>query len=49
VIYANDKARGVDVLEWNDPVSRHAVRFGHDNPQTQEGVLFPEARRGHAK
>lgn len=41
-VYANDIIRGVDVLFWRDPARRQARRLGHDNPQTQEDVLFGE-------
>lgn len=44
-VYANDLARGVDVLRWRDPASRRAVWLDHDNPQTQERILF-RGRRG---
>jgi hypothetical protein len=30
----------VDVLYWRDPASRQARRLSHDNPETQERVLF---------
>ena len=44
IVYANDQARGVDVLEWRDPLARRAVRLDHDNPQTQDRLLFPQPR-----
>jgi hypothetical protein len=39
-IYANDRARGVDVFLLSDPARAGAKRFPFMNPQTQERVLF---------
>jgi hypothetical protein len=38
-IYANDRARGVDVLRLRDPASAGAFRFPYFNPQTQEAII----------
>jgi len=38
-IYANDRARGVDVLLLSDRIRAGAKRFPYMNPQTQESLL----------
>ncbi len=40
-VFTNDIHRGFESLFLGDPARRQARRLGHENPQTQERVLFP--------
>jgi hypothetical protein len=39
-IYANDRARGVDVFLLSDRARAGARKFAYMNPQTQEDVIL---------